>query len=72
MVELTRDEAIGLADFLEITLFDAIRNDPDIDGMGWLCNMMMIYKKRCGLVIVDKWISRLGKCRVFVESEDAA
>ena len=23
--------------------------------------------KRCGLVIVDKWISRLGKCRVFVE-----
>jgi len=23
------------------------------------------------LVIVDKWISRLGKCRVFVESEDA-
>ena len=27
--------------------------------------------KRCGLVIVDKWISRLGKCRVFVESEDA-
>ena len=20
---------------------------------------------------VDKWISRLGKCRVFVESEDA-
>ena len=26
--------------------------------------------KRCGLVIVDKWISRLGKCRVFVESGD--
>lgn len=45
MVELTRDEAIGLVDFLDITLFDAIRNDPDIDGMGWLCNMMMVYKK---------------------------
>lgn len=45
MVELTRDEAIGLVDFFEITLFDAIRNDPDIDGVGWLCNMMMIYKK---------------------------
>lgn len=26
--------------------------------------------KRCGLVIVDKWISRLGKCRVFVEGGD--
>lgn len=26
--------------------------------------------KRCGLVIVDKWISRLGKCRVFVEESE--
>ena len=23
--------------------------------------------KRCGLTIVDKWVSRIGKCRVFVE-----
>lgn len=23
--------------------------------------------KRCGLSIVDKWVSRIGKCRVFVE-----
>ena len=23
--------------------------------------------KRCGFIIVDKWISRLGKCRVFVK-----
>ena len=23
--------------------------------------------KRCGLAIVDKWVSRIGKCRVFVE-----
>jgi len=26
--------------------------------------------KRCGFVIVDKWISRLGKCRVFVKEGD--
>lgn len=26
--------------------------------------------KRCGLKIVDKWISRIGKCRVFVEEKD--
>lgn len=26
--------------------------------------------KRCGLVIVDKWISRHGKCRVFVEKSE--
>lgn len=28
MVELTRDEAIGLVDFLDITLFDAIPTSP--------------------------------------------
>lgn len=26
--------------------------------------------KRCGFIIVDKWISRLGKCRVFVSGKD--
>ena len=26
--------------------------------------------KRCGLIVVDKWITRLGKCRVFVEGGD--
>lgn len=26
--------------------------------------------KRCGLTIVDKWISRIGKCRVFAEEKD--
>jgi len=27
--------------------------------------------KRCGFTIVDKWISRLGKCRVFVKDGDS-
>lgn len=36
MVELTRDEAIGLVDFFG---YNIIRNDPDIGGM------MMVYKK---------------------------
>ena len=26
--------------------------------------------KRCGLTVVDKWISRIGKCRVFAEEKD--
>lgn len=26
--------------------------------------------KRCGFIIVDKWISRLGKCRVFVSGKE--
>lgn len=25
--------------------------------------------KRCGFIIVDKWINRLGKCRVFIEKD---
>lgn len=25
--------------------------------------------KRCGFIIVDKWLGRLGKCRVFVKEE---
>ena len=25
--------------------------------------------KRCGFMVVDKWISRLGKCRVFVSEK---
>ena len=45
MVSLTKDEAIGIADFLETSLIQAIREDEDIDSMEWLCNMCAIYKK---------------------------
>lgn len=45
MVELTKDEAIGLVDLFEIHFFDCIRNDPTIDSMEWLSNMISIYNK---------------------------
>ena len=45
VVILTQDEAISLADFLEIHLIDDIRNDTDIDSLEWLANMISIYKK---------------------------
>ena len=45
VVILTQDEAVSLADFLEIHLIDDIRNDTDIDSLEWLANMMSIYKK---------------------------
>ena len=44
-ITLTKDEAISLADFLEIHLIDDIRNDTDIDSLEWLANMISIYKK---------------------------
>lgn len=45
VVILTQDEAVSLADFLEIHLIDDIRNDTDIDSLEWLANMISIYKK---------------------------
>lgn len=43
--EFSEGEVIGLIDFFETNLFDAIRNDTEIDSINWLCNMTNIYKK---------------------------
>ena len=46
MVELTKDEAESLADFLEWYLIPAIQNEEsDVDNIEWLCNMTAIYGK---------------------------
>ena len=44
-IEFTKGKVIGLMDFLETNIFDAIRNDTDIDSFVWLCNMTSAYKK---------------------------
>lgn len=44
-IDFTKGEVIGLVDFLECNIFDAIRNDTDIDSIVWLCNMTNVYKK---------------------------
>lgn len=38
-------EAENLAEFIEMNLFDNIRNDVEIDGMDWLCGMCDTYRK---------------------------
>lgn len=43
--EFTEGEVIGLIDFFESNIFDAIRNDTDIDSIVWLCNITNVYKK---------------------------
>lgn len=45
MIEITRYEAEWLIDLIEITFFDMIRNDPEIDNMEWVVNIISIYKK---------------------------
>ena len=45
MIEITKDEAVALIDLIELNIFDIIRNDENIDGVDWLCNIMAIYKK---------------------------
>lgn len=47
MTDLTKDEAYALADFIDIALYDRIRNDTDIDSMTWLKNMLHAYEKLC-------------------------
>lgn len=44
---LTRSEAYSLAEFIDITLIDHIRNDTDVDSMRWLINIVEVFKKVC-------------------------
>lgn len=45
MIEITRDEAESLVDLIEMNIFNIIRNDPDIDSIKWLENIMTVYQK---------------------------
>ena len=45
MIELTKEEAEVLVDFIELNIFDIIRNDEEIDNMAWLEAVVSIYKK---------------------------
>ena len=43
--EITKDEAESLVDFIEVNIFDQIKNDPDTDNMVWLYNVCAVWKK---------------------------
>ena len=47
MIEITDSEASSLLDLLELSLFQHIRNDTDIDSLIWLDNIMSVWRK-CG------------------------
>ena len=45
--ELTKDEAYAIADHIDRTLIQEIRNDVDIDSLQWLRNIIHGYEKLC-------------------------
>lgn len=44
MVELNKEQCESLLELIEINLFDIIRNDPDVDSMDWLVDIVGAYK----------------------------
>ena len=46
-VELTESEAESLRDYLELFFIQNVKDDPDVDSMLWMDNMMSIWRK-CG------------------------
>lgn len=47
MIEITKGEAESLCEFLELGLIQYVKDNPDIDSMLWLDNIMSIWRK-CG------------------------
>ena len=47
MVKLTASEASSLLDFMETYFIQGLKDNPDVDSMLWLDNMMTIWRK-CG------------------------
>ena len=47
VLNLTQTEAKNVAEFIESYLLESIRNDPDIDNLMWLFDMMHAFEKLC-------------------------
>lgn len=45
IIDLKESQCINLCDFIELNIFDYIRNNTDIDNIDWLVDMMEIYQK---------------------------
>ena len=46
-MELTKDEAYAVAEFIDMNVFEAIRNDTDWDSLYNLRNLLHAYEKCC-------------------------
>ena len=45
MIDLTKSQCTNIADFIEMNIFQYIRDDTEIDNMDWLIDMVDAYKK---------------------------
>ena len=52
-LELTKTQVENLIDFFETDFIDSIRNDTDVDSMGYICSMFDVYKKLQALLRGD-------------------
>ena len=48
IVDLTESQCKNLCDFIEVNIFENIRNDTDIDNIGWLIEIIEAYQKLKG------------------------
>ena len=66
MTKLTKDEAYAVAQFIDLTVFDAIRDDSDWDSLYALRNLVHAYEKCC---VISGYIGVTDK-EVKVEEEE--
>ncbi len=48
IIDLTESQCKNLCDFIEVNIFEYIRNDTEIDNIDWIVDMMEAYKKLKG------------------------
>lgn len=49
MIQISDGEGTSLKDFIEYHLLDSIRNDPEIDSLLYVWNILNVYRKLGGL-----------------------
>ena len=47
MIEITEGEAESLLNYLDVFFIQNVKDDPNLDSMLWMDNMMSIWRK-CG------------------------
>lgn len=47
MNDLTKDEAHAVAELIDLSFIDEIRNNDDVDNMYWIRNVIHAYEKLC-------------------------
>lgn len=44
-MEITKSEASSLCDFIEMNIFESLRNDLDADNIAYLVNLMNVFQR---------------------------